>query len=149
MQPHFDHGCTSWSPLLSKCLKNRIQITQYKCIRYCLDLTPRSHISTTHLRKINWLPVKLRVELCTTTTAFKYWNKLTPSYLNEIFTLSFNTRSQMALDLPLQKIVLGQKSISFLGPKIWFKTNNDLKKVLTTNSFTHSLKKEMLNSLMI
>ena len=55
----------------------------------------------------------------------------------------------MALDIPLQKIVLGQKSISFLGPKIWFKTNNDLKKVLTTNSFTHSLKKEMLNSLMI
>ena len=55
----------------------------------------------------------------------------------------------MALDTPLQKTVFGQKSISFLGPKIWFKINNDLKAVLSTNSFTHTLKKEMLNNLII
>ena len=82
IQPHFDHGCTSWYPLLSKVFKKRRQITQNKCIRYCLDLPPRSHISTTHFRKINWLPVELRVELCTATTVFKYWNQLTPSCFN-------------------------------------------------------------------
>ena len=53
----------------------------------------------------------------------------------------------MALDIPLQKTVLVQKSISFLGRKMWSKLNNDLK--LTTNSFTHTLKKEMLNNLII
>ena len=35
----------------------------------------------------------------------------------------------MALDIPLQKTVLGQKSTSFIGPKIGFKINNDLKSV--------------------
>ena len=48
--------------------------------------------------------------------------------------------------MPLRKTVLGQKSISFLGPKIWSKINNDLKTVLMTNSFTHTLQKEMLNN---
>ena len=48
-----------------------------------------------------------------------------------------------------RKTVLGQKSISFLVPKIGSKINNDLKIVLTTNSFTHILDKEMLNNLII
>ena len=55
----------------------------------------------------------------------------------------------MALDIPLRKTVLGQKSISFLGPKIRSEINNDLKAVLTINSFTHTLKKKMLNNLII
>ena len=152
IQPQFDYGCTSWYPLLSKTFKKRFQITENKCVRCCLDLSPRSHISITHFRKISWLPVELKMELCTATTVFKYWNQLTPSYFNEIFTPSFNrynTRSQIALDIPLRKTVLGQKSILFLGPKIWSKINNNLKAVLMTNSLTHALKKEMLNNMII
>ena len=93
-------------PLLSKVFKKTFQITQNKCIRYYLDLPPRSHISTTHIKNIIWLPVELRVELVTATTVFKYRNQLTPSYFSEIFTPYFNrynTRSQMALDIPLRK----------------------------------------------
>ena len=30
----------------------------------------RGHTSPSHFRKINWLPVKCRVELCTSTTAY-------------------------------------------------------------------------------
>ena len=125
---------------------------QNKCIRYCLDLPPRTHISVTHYRKINWLPVELRVELCTATSVFKYWNQLAPSHFNDIFTPSFNkynTRSLMALDIPLRKSTMGQKGISFLGPKVWSKINNDLKTVPTTASFTHALKKYMLDNLRI
>ena len=152
IHPHFDYGCISWYPLLSKVFKKRFQITQNECIRYCLDLPLLSDISTTHFRKINWLPVELRVELCTETIVFKYWNQLTPSFFNEILTSSlnrYNTRLEMALDIPLWKTVLGNKSISFLGPKILSKMNNDLKTVLTTNYLTHTLKKEMLNTLII
>ena len=86
---------------------------------YCLDLPPRTHISAIHFNKINWLPVEHRVELCTATTVFKFWNQLTPSYFEDILTPSFNkynTKSQMALDIPLGKTTIVQKSISFLGP---------------------------------
>ena len=40
IQPHFDYCCMSWYPLLSKEFKKRFQITQNKCIIYCLDLPP-------------------------------------------------------------------------------------------------------------
>ena len=141
IQAHFDYGCTSWYPSLSKAFKKRFQIARNKCIRYCLDLPPRTHISAIHFRKINWLPVEHRVELCTATTVFKFWNQLTLSYFEDIFTPSFNkynTRSQMALDIPLRKTIIGQKSISFLRPKVWSKTNNSLKAVKTTATFTHA-----------
>ena len=113
----------------------------------CLDLPLRTHISAIHFRKINWLPIEHRVELCTATTVLKFWNQLTPSHFEDIFTPSFNkydTRSQMALDIPLRKTTIGQKSISFLRTKVWSKTNNSLKAVITTVTFTHALKKHVL-----
>ena len=47
MQPHFDYGCTSWYPLLtlSKALKTKLQIAPNKCICFCLELPPHSHIA--------------------------------------------------------------------------------------------------------
>ena len=143
IQPHFDYGCTLGYPLLSKAFKKRFQIAQSKCIRYCLELSSRTHVSVMHFNKINWLPVEHSVKLCTATTVFKFWNKLTPSYFEDIFTPSFNeydTRSQMALDIPLRKTTIGEKSISFLGPKVWSKANNSLKALKTAATFTHVLK---------
>ena len=43
IQPHFDYGCTSWYPLLSKTLKTKLQIAQNKCIHFCLELPPHGH----------------------------------------------------------------------------------------------------------
>ena len=108
------------------------------------------HINPSHFGKINWLLVEHRVELCTSTAAFKYWKGIAPSYLNDMFMPSlnnYNTRSQMALDIPLCRTNKGQKSMSFLGPKIWNKVSSNIKTAATTSSFTHRLKKEILSKL--
>ena len=55
----------------------------------------------------------------------------------------------MALDIPLQKTTIGQKTISFLRPKVRSKTNNSLKAVKTTATFIHALKKHVLENLVI
>ena len=147
IQSHFDYGCTSWYPVLSKALNTKLQIAQNKCICFCLELPPRGHISPSHFRKINWLPVERRVELCTSTTVFKYWKGIAPSYLNGMFMPSlnnYNTRSQMALDTPLCRTIKEQKSMSFLGPKIWNKLSSSIKAAATTASLTHRLKKKFL-----
>ena len=147
IQPHFNYGCTSWYPLLSKVLKTKLQTVQNKCISFCLELPPRGDISSSHYRKINWLPVEHRVGLCTSTTIFKYWKGIVPSYLNDMFISSlnnYNTRSQMALDIPLCKTNKEQKSMSFLGPKIWNKVSLKIKSAATTSSFRHRLKKKFL-----
>ena len=51
IKPHFDHGCTSWYPLLSKASRIKLQIAQDKFIRFYLELPSRGHINPTHFRK--------------------------------------------------------------------------------------------------
>ena len=41
----------------------------------------------------------------------------------------YSTRSQMALGIPLQKTNTEQKSLSFLGPKMWSKIGPTIKNV--------------------
>ena len=45
LQPHFDYGCTAWYPKLTKKLKDKLQVTQNKCIRFFLKLHFGEHIS--------------------------------------------------------------------------------------------------------
>ena len=85
IQPHFDYGCSSWFPLLKKNLKLKLQKVQNKCIRFCLNLPPRSHIDPSHFRKISWLPVSDRVEYWIANTAFKYWNGIASGYIHKMF----------------------------------------------------------------
>ena len=54
---------------------------------------------------------------------------------------NYSTRSQMALDISLQKTNTGQKSLSFLGPKIWSKISPGIKNVRTLSCFMHAVKK--------
>ena len=147
IQPHFDSGCSSWFPVLKKILKLKLQKAQSKCTRFCLNLPPRSHIDSSHFRKTNWLPVSDRVEYCTANTVFIYWNGIVPGYIHEMFKpllCRYSTRLQMALDIPLRKINTGQKSLSFLGPKIWSKIDRNIKNVRTSSSFMHAFKKNIL-----
>ena len=88
---------------------------------------------------MNWLLVERRLELCTSTTVFKYWKGIAPSYLNDMFMHAlnnYNTRSQ----------IKGQKML-FRGPKIWNKVSSNIKAATTRSSFTHPFKNEILNKL--
>ena len=74
----------------------------------------------------------------------KYWTVIAPHCLNDIFMTSINncnTRSHMALYIPLCRTNKGQKSMSFLGAKIWNMLSSNIQAAATTASFTHSLKK--------
>ena len=46
-------------------LENKLQYTQNKCVAVCLNFHYRTHAGAYHFRKINWLPVKYRVEAST------------------------------------------------------------------------------------
>ena len=86
----------------------------------CLNLPPRSHIDPSHFRKINWFLVRDRLEYCIANTVFKYWNGIALGYIHEMFKLSlyrYSTRSQVALDIPLQKTNRGQKKLILLRAK--------------------------------
>ena len=60
---------------------------------------------------------------------------------------NYNSRSQVALDIPLWRTNKGQKYMSFSGPKIWNKLSSNIKTAATTASLTHHLKTEILDKL--
>ena len=64
IQPHNDYACSAWYPSLNKSLSKKIQTSQNKCIRYCLNLDNRAHVGTDEFIKINWLLTKERVAQC-------------------------------------------------------------------------------------
>ena len=53
-------------------MKNKTQITQNKCIRYCLQLDKMTHTSKNEFETLNWLPVKDRFNQSINSIVFKY-----------------------------------------------------------------------------
>ena len=53
VQPHFDYVSSAWYPNLTQKMKNKIQITQNKCIRSCLQLDKRTHIFKNEFETLN------------------------------------------------------------------------------------------------
>ena len=88
IQPHFDYACSAWYPNITKKLKNRIQTSQNKCIRFCLQLDKTTHMSHKEFETLNWLPVTERFNQCINSIVFKYVNDQCPNYLNEVFQIA-------------------------------------------------------------
>lgn len=42
-------------------MRNKLQVTQNKCIPFCLKLNLRQPIGAKEFKKINWLPTKERL----------------------------------------------------------------------------------------
>ena len=110
---HYDYDCFAWYRSLNKRLSKKIQTSQNKCIRYCLNLDNKTHVGINEFITINWLPTKERVAQCTCVNIFKFFNKMSPQHILEIFHPSYtrhNTRmATLKLDPPLQQSCLGQK----------------------------------------
>ena len=102
IQPHFDYACSAWYSNLSKKLKNRIQTSQNKCIRFCLQLDKIPHLSQKEFETINWLPIKEKYNQCVNSIVFKYFDNQCPHYLNEVFMKT--PESSLLLRISYQKL---------------------------------------------
>ena len=73
IQPHYHYACPVWYPSLNKRLSKKIQTSQNKCIRHCLNLDNRAHVGIDEFIKINWLPTKERVAQCISVIILKFF----------------------------------------------------------------------------
>ena len=94
IQPHFDYACSAWYPNLTKKLKHRIQTTQNKCIRFCLQLDKLKHVSHEEFERLNWLLVTYRFKHCVNSKVFKDFNEQYLTYLNEVFHVATESNFQ-------------------------------------------------------
>ena len=85
IQPHFDYASSAWYPNLGKGLKNKLQIAQNKCIRYCLYLRNREGIRHKHFKEINWQPITDRVDQFIAVSVYKFSKGLAPKYMDDVF----------------------------------------------------------------
>ena len=150
IQPHFDYACSAWYPNLTKKLKHRIQTTQNKCMRFCLQLDKLKHISHEEFERLNWLPVTYRFKQCVNTIVFKYFNEQCPNNLNEVFDVVVANSFQLSgsfqkLKCPILKTNTGQLALPYIGPTFWNKTPDTLKRIKNLNTFKHNLRKYFLN----
>ena len=144
IQPHYDFACCSWYPLLTKNLKHRLQVSQNKCIRFCLNLNNRASVDNTKFIEINWLRVEKRYEQCVCTLIFKYFQNNVPEYIHDIFTKNmtkYNTRNSNMLKRPPCKTSKGMKAISYIGPKLWDDLPIFLKQKQSISTFKHDFKR--------
>ena len=145
IQPHFDYASSAWYPNLSKGLKDKLQIAQNKCIRFCLYMDNKEGIRYKHFKNINWLPVWERVKQFIAVSVFKFSNNLAPKYMGDIFQKSQNTRrtrssNEFRINIPFRKNDYGKNCLSYLGATIWNKIDTPTKNCKTTNSFKHKIK---------
>ena len=154
IQPLFDYACTAWFPNLSKKLRLRLQATQNKCIRFCLQLDKMSRICVNEFLELNWLNVHDRYLQFIVSDIFKFYNNQCPDYFNEVFCpiddngVGTATRCcNKKFKLPFRKSKLGMQSLSYVGPSTWNKLPNNLKTTTSLNSFKRDIKKYFLKKL--
>ena len=67
-----------------------LQVTQNKCICFCLKLNSGHHIGAKECQEIHWLTTTERVQHWVATNIFKYWKGTSPFYVNKLFVPSRN-----------------------------------------------------------
>ena len=144
IQPHFDFASSAWYPNLTQKISNKIQTTQNKCIRFCLQMGNREHVGSAEFEKINWLPVVDRHHQMVSSSVSKFFNKQSPSYMAEMYIpvdIDKGTRrSVLKLFQPSRRTSLGQRGLSYVGPSVWNKIPSDIKLIRNINTFKHTLK---------
>ena len=108
-----------------------------------------SHISQKEFETINWLPIKERYNQCVNSVAFKRFDNQSSHYLNEVFmkapdpSLSLRN-SYQKLQQPFRKTSTGHNTLSFIGPGLWNKILEEIKRTTNLNTVKRNLKKHYL-----
>ena len=125
IQPLFDYAWTAWFPNLSKKLRLRLQATQNKSTRFCLQLTKMSRICAKEFLELNWINVNDRYLQFIVSHISKFHSNQCPDYFNEVFcpvddnevaTRFYNKK----LKLPFLKSKLEMQSLSHVGHRKCF-----------------------------
>ena len=85
IQCHFDCACSFWYPSLSKVLKNKLQVTQNKIIRFVLNMDSRAHLGSDVFKSLGWLLVSKRADQIILNHVFKVKSGQSPDYMVEHF----------------------------------------------------------------
>ena len=143
IQCYFDYSCSSWFPSINKGLKDKLQVTQNKMIRFIFNLDNRAHIGNKEIVKAGFLNVIDRVKQLKLGHVFKIKSKTSPYYLSTNF---------QRLNENENAIVTRATAHNFYKPRIctntftysaiteWNDLPNNIKDIKGEKNFKESLK---------
>lgn len=155
IQCHFDYACASWYLGLSQRLKNRLQATQNKMVRFILNLSPRTHVGRAHFEEVGWLPVHFRVNSIILGHVHKINSNSAPSYLSEHFILanvvhSYSTRFRDSNSYSIPRVKgFGKKSFAYNGCREWNRLPSHIRSITNFNNFKKSVKEHFMQSVSV
>ena len=153
IQCHFDYACSFWYPGISKFLRNRLQVTQNKIIRFILQMDPRSHVGADAFRSLGWLPVSKRVEQIILNHVFKVKSGLSPEYMSEQFTPvssvhTYSTRFRETGSFSIPKVKgFGKRSFVYNGCVLWNGLPSSIRNLQRHQQFKIAVKNHFLDSI--
>ena len=150
LQCHLDYCSTTWYPTLSSKLKNKLQTTQNKVVRYILNFNHRENVGQTELDSLNFLNINDRVEQLRLNHVFKIRQGLSPVYLSEGFTQISNThrfQTRLISDNFFVPQVKGVESDAFyvIGVKNWNNLPTEVKNITNYYRFKRETKRFLAN----
>ncbi len=147
--PYINYGILAWGSACSTYI-NQLYKIQKRALRI---ISNSSHRSSTKplLIKYNVLSVEDMYNFELGTFMFKYENVFLPNVFDDLFSKhsdihSLNTRQKDKLRLPLVKRAFCQKSVTYLGIKLWNDIDDNIKRATTVNQFRSMYKKHLMNN---
>ena len=117
----------------------RLQILQNKCIRFVLNLDSRSYLDASHFKRLNWFPVRKRVNFISLTHVYKNTKK-TPEYLYQHFTPATKTRFSNNGCFAIPKVKgFCMKTFAYNGCKLWNSLPLSVKDQNNLMKFKHAI----------
>ena len=95
--------CTDTTSFWLCLLRLRLQVTQNKCMRFCLQLEKMSRICAKDFLELKWLNVYDRYLQFIVSDIFKFYNNQCPDYFNEVIWPVYNS---LSTDGPLSVMLL-------------------------------------------
>ena len=124
-----------------KLLKNRLQVTQNKIIRFFLKMDPGSHVGANEFKSIGWLPVSRRVDQIILNHVFKIKFGQLAQYMAEHFIQasslhSYGTRFRESRNFSIPKVnSFGKKPFVYNGCILWNDLPSNIKEKLSIYGF--------------
>ena len=128
---------------------HKLQLLQNSAARIICHVPRRNHI-TPILRKLNWLPVKYRVEFKIALLSFKILNGLAPQYLFNMVqiyrpTRSLRSSSKNLLVIPRINNKYGSRSLSYALPVVWNGLPHEIRNCCKLTKFKILLKTHLFS----
>ena len=150
IQCYFDYACSSWYAGLTKTLKNKLQVTQNKVVRFILDLEQRASVNNHVLERAKMLCVNDRVKQLRLNHVYNIVHGTAPQYMFYNFTYVnqthvHNTRASRYNFM--QPPIRGKENGSFFinAIKDWNSLPDNVKGERSKVNFKGSLKTHLFN----